>query len=287
MRLVTMNNELDQYEWDTEVAPHAPDLYDSVSEAEFINSFDAVDDAAIAQYHERGFLAVHDAFTPREMQDSIDGLLDLIAGKRPDFKVIQFDTKVRERLHELTLAEKLNHIRKLGTFTEYDARLKAIAEHPKLQNVLRRLLTAEPYMFQSMALIKPPDGREKPWHQDHAYFTYPPQARVVGLWIALEAATLENGCMRVLPGWHRKGKFKHYQLRDWQLSDIESQGFKTETLSVPLQPGGCLLFDSYLPHGTPRNATASHRKALQFHYVASGTPNISHEERLALWAGKG
>jgi ectoine hydroxylase-related dioxygenase (phytanoyl-CoA dioxygenase family) len=284
-----MTNEVNQYEgqyeWDAEVAPHAPGLYDCAGEAEFISGLDAVDDAALTQYHERGFLAIHNAFTAQEVQDSIAGLLDLVAGKRPDFHVIQFRSEIRDRLHTMSLDEKLNNIRKLGTFTEYDARLKAIAEHPSLQNVLRRLLAAEPFLFQSMALIKPPRGREKPWHQDHAYFTLPREARVVGVWIALEAATLHNGCMRVLPGWHRRGAFKHFQLRDWQLADEQSGGFKSECLAVPLQPGGCLLFDSYLPHGTPSNDTPSHRKALQYHYVAAGTPSITHEERLAHWSG--
>jgi phytanoyl-CoA hydroxylase len=55
---------------------------------------------------------------------------------------------------------------------------------------------------------------------------------------------------------------------------------------VPLKPGGCLLFDSFTPHGTPSNFTPSHRKALQYHYVPAGTPRTRPEERLAIWSGK-
>ncbi|WP_269542094.1 phytanoyl-CoA dioxygenase family protein [Cerasicoccus fimbriatus] len=38
-------------------------------------------------------------------------------------------------------------------------------------------------------------GREKPWHQDKAYFDFPLNDRVVGVWIALGEATVANGCM--------------------------------------------------------------------------------------------
>ena len=57
-----------------------------------------------------------------------------------------------------------------------------------------------------MALLKPPRGREKPWHQDHAYFNLPLDTPIVGVWIALDEATPENGCMHVIPGSHREGR---------------------------------------------------------------------------------
>ncbi|MFW6213947.1 MAG: phytanoyl-CoA dioxygenase family protein [Spirochaetota bacterium] len=40
-----------------------------------------------------------------------------------------------------------------------------------------------------MALVKPPGGREKPWHQDHACFDLPLDSTIVGVWIALGHAT--------------------------------------------------------------------------------------------------
>jgi phytanoyl-CoA hydroxylase len=282
-----MEESLNQYEWDTEVAPHEPDLYDYSSIAEGVSGFAAIDDAAIARYHEEGFLVVHQAFTLAEVQAAIDGLTDLVAGKNPDFHVIQYHTSVRDRLHLMTTEERFDHIRKLGTFTEYDARLKAMAFHPQLVAVLRRLLEAEPELYQSMALIKPPRGREKPWHQDHAYFDLTLETKVVGVWIALDAATTENGCMRVMPGWHKRGPFMHFQIRDWQLCDDQSQSFKAHCAAVPLAPGGCLFFDSLLPHGTPSNDSQLRRKALQYHYLPAGIPRTPPEARLAIFGSEG
>ena len=48
-------------------------------------------------------------------------------------------------------------------------------------------------------------GREKPWHQDKAFFEIDVTSPVVGVWIALDEATPDNGCMHVIPGSHLEG----------------------------------------------------------------------------------
>ena len=78
-----------------------------------------------------------------DVKSSIEGLSDLIAEKNPDFSIIQFHSKVRDRLNELTLEEKLDNVRKIGQFTDYDERLKTIAFHPKLIAVVEKILGAE------------------------------------------------------------------------------------------------------------------------------------------------
>lgn len=275
------------YEWDEEVPAHAPDLYDFTSFAETLNGLENIDDAAIEQYSRQGFLAIENAFTPEDVKSSIEGLADLIAEKNPDFSIIQFHSKVRDRLSELTLEEKLDNVRKIGQFTDYDERLKTIAFHPKLIVVVEKILGKQAELYQSMALIKPPNGREKPWHQDHAYFDLSLDTKVVGVWIALDEATIDNGCMRVLPGQHHKEINPHFMIRDWQLCDDQAKDFKSHAVAVPLKPGGCMIFDSYLPHGTPSNFSQLRRKALQYHYVAVGTPRTSSEARIEIWGSEG
>ncbi len=272
--------------FDNEVAPHAPELYDYAAVAETIGGLDAITDAEIARYHEQGFIAVRDAFTSEEVRVAFEALNHLIAGRVPEFQNIQFRQEARGKLEGLSLDERLDSVRRLLYFVDYEPRLKAIAHKPQLLAVIEKLLGDKPEMFQDMALIKPPQGREKPWHQDHAYFELTPETRVVGVWIALDPADIENGCMRVMPGWHRSGRFPHFQIRDLQICDSEMNGLIEHRVAVPLEPGGCLIFDSYLPHGTPNNFTSSRRRALQFHYRAPGAQTITPEERVAIWGGE-
>jgi ectoine hydroxylase-related dioxygenase (phytanoyl-CoA dioxygenase family) len=272
--------------FDMETAPHAPDLYDFASVAETIDGLDAVTAADVARYHQQGFLAVRNAFTPEEVQVALDGVHDLVAGRIPEFQNIQFHQGAQGRLDALSFDERLDSVRRLLYFVDYEPRLKSFAHKPQLLALIERLLGAPPEMFQDMALIKPPQGREKPWHQDHAYFELAPEARVVGVWVALDPAGVDNGCMRLLPGWRRPVGFPHFQIRDLQICDAEMEGGRDQRVAVPLDPGGCLIFDSYLPHGTPSNFTSSRRRALQFHYRAPGAGRITSEERIAIWGGE-
>ena len=60
-------------------------------------------------------------------------------------------------------------------------------------------------LLQSMYIFKQPNiGGEVTCHQD-ATFLYTEPLRMVGLWFALEDATIENGCLWVIPGGHRLG----------------------------------------------------------------------------------
>jgi phytanoyl-CoA hydroxylase len=189
-------------------------------------------------------------------------------------------------LEHLSPDEKQDYVRKFMWFVNYDARLKALSEHPRLLAVLTRLMGEPPALFQDMALLKPPHiGREKPWHQDHAYFNYPLETVIVGVWIALDEATTENGCMMVVPGSHRRGPVVHFKRRDWQICDthVDNRG----ALAAPLQPGGCLLFHSLIHHGTPTNNSPQRRRAVQYHYRPQSLEPAAQEQRLAIFGSEG
>lgn len=242
-------------------------LYRNDRVAEYAESLSAITDADLARYREQGYLAVRQAFTPEEVEAGLAGLLHLIGGGNPAFDGVQFERDAQDRLATLRPEEKQDVVRKLMWFVEFDPRLNALAAHPALLAVLGRIIGAEPTLFQDMALLKPPGvGREKPWHQDKAFFTISLAAPVVGVWIALDPATPENGCMHVAPGTHREGPMIHFRRRDWQICDSDVQGARD--VMVPLPPGGLLFFDGLIHHGTPANRTDTRRRAVQFHYTS-------------------
>jgi phytanoyl-CoA hydroxylase len=282
-----MNTNAEQLVFDSETEqPYAPELYRPGAEAYQVRDLDSISEADFQFYYSQGYLSVTAAFTAQETAAAVDGLTDLIMGSRPDFKGISFENGVREILHTLGLEQRQDCVRKLASFVNFDARLHALAYHPKLISIVRTLIGDEPVLFQDMALLKPPRlGREKPWHQDLSYFNYDPGAKVAGVWIALDEATVENGCMQILSGHHRNGPVLHFKRRDWQICDTDILG-KT-SVAVPLRPGGLLLFDGLLPHGTPRNASGRRRRALQFHYTSAKVEKIAATERMKVYGGEG
>lgn len=267
---------------------HAPELYQPAGVGFGVDHLEDIGPAEVSHFQEQGYLIVRQAFAANEVSDALQGLVDLIMGKNPDFTGVMFESKARDLIDQLGPEARQDAVRKLMFFTEYDPRLKALSHHPKLLRVVSNLLgEREPQLFQDMALIKPPRlGREKPWHQDNAYFNYPQGTPVVGVWIALDEATIENGCMQFLPGQHRTGPRIHFQRRDWQICDTEILG--QHSVAAPLTPGGLLLFSGLLPHGTPHNSSAHRRRALQFHYAPADVAQLpDHDERLKYFGSEG
>ena len=266
---------------------HAPELYQPKGVAEGVEHFSDIGPEQIAFYKEHGYLVVRQAFNPKEIQDAIDGLVALIMGSRPDFKHVYFEGKAKEILPTLGPDQRQDAVRKIGAFIDFDARLKAISHHAEILATLKKLMGgSDAEMFQDMALIKPPRlGREKPWHQDKAYFEYALNTPVVGVWIALDEATIDNGCMQIMPGRHKEGPILHFQRRDWQICDNTMLGQKS--IAVPLKPGGLLFFDGMMPHGTPHNSSPNRRRALQFHYAPVGTMKVEAAERLKHFGADG
>lgn len=262
-------------------------LYRSSVVARGVAGFGAIGDAHLLQFRERGYLVINNAFTQVEVDAALEGLLDLIDGKNPEYRRgIQYEGRARDIIHTLPREKKQDAVRKLWKFVDYEPCLRAIAYHPQLLATIARLMDDTPELFQDQALLKPPFiGREKPWHQDNAYFNLPPATTVVGVWIALDEALPENGCMYIIPGSHRDGPVVHFKRRDWQICDTDVA--VDRSVVVPLKPGSCLLFHGLLHHGTPTSRSERRRRALQFHYKPASIAPIDVEARLAVFGSEG
>ena len=236
-----------------------------------VATLDDVTEEDLGFFQEHGYLVVDQVLDEAEVDAALDGMLALLSEETPEFDNVQYEADMVDELDDpddVPPAVKQDYVRRFMGFVDHDDRLRGPATKPELLDLMRTLVDGEPDMFQDMALVKPPGrGREKPWHQDKAYFEVSLDAPAVGVWIALDEATAENGCMHVIPGSHRDGPVVHFERRDWQICDTDVQ--VDEDVMVPLKPGGALLFDGLLHHGTPPNRSDRRRRALQFHYTAA------------------
>lgn len=263
-------------------------LYRYAAKAEKVDGFGGVGEAEVAAYREQGYLVVGQAFSKHEVQAALDGITDLIDGKYAGFRGIQFAPEVRDRIDQLAPEERYDSIRKLNAFLDHEERLRAMCFDPRLMATLDRLFGEPAQLFDNdgQAHLKPPlIGREKPWHQDHAYFNLPMGTPVAGVWIALDEATPDNGCMHVIPGSHKEGPVVHFRRRDWQICDTDVA--VARCVAAEMQPGDLLFFDGLIHHGTPPNRSGKRRRALQFHYHPQGVGSITSEERMAVFGSEG
>jgi phytanoyl-CoA hydroxylase len=176
-------------------------------------------------------------------------------------------------------------IRKFGNFTDASPALLRAAMSPRLHATLDALMGHGRVLLQEMALVKPPKvSGEKPWHQDAAYFRGSDPNLMFGVWIALDPATLENGCMEVIPGSHLRGAAPHVPAVDINLCTIRPDLVRLdERVALPMDPGDVLVFHSLIHHYTAANRSPHRRRALQFHYHQVGLEWTSLEAHRALY----
>lgn len=155
-----------------------------------------------------------------------------------------------------------------------------LAEHPRLLPLVEALLGPKPILYGDMALMKPAKiGVAKPWHQDSAYFDYLPFNQGLDVWVALDDATAENGCMQVLPGNYLTGPKKHTHTDDCEI--VGDRIDTSKAVTAELKAGGVLLFSVMLPHYTPPNTSDFSRRSAQLFYRGANTRLVSGEEHTA------
>lgn len=129
--------------------------------------------------------------------------------------------------------------------------------------------------MQSMFFVKPPGFQGQAWHQDEIYI--PTRDRsLIGAWIALDDATIENGCLWILPGSHRDGVLypqrPHGQEDEFDFGP-ESHGFDASAeIPVEVKAGTVVFFNGYLLHRSRKNRSRDcYRRALVNHYMTASS----------------
>ncbi len=154
-----------------------------------------------------------------------------------------------------------------------DVARRAMAE-PRIVDVLTDVIGPNIKSMQSMLFIKSEGKPGQPWHQDE--FFIPTRDRsLTAVWIALDNTTVENGCLWVLPGSHRRGVLYPDREQDDPNFDcsIEAYDFPyTDADAVPVQipAGTAVIFNGYLLHRSLQNSGAhGYRRALTNHYMSA------------------
>jgi phytanoyl-CoA hydroxylase len=144
--------------------------------------------------------------------------------------------------------------------------------HPSITEALQAVIGPNVKCMQSMLFIKSSGSPGQAWHQDEAFI--PTRDRsLTGAWLAIDNATVDNGCLWAIPGSHRRGVI--YPVRDHGSSEWDTTpgayGFADgETNAVPLEveSGSLVVFNGYVLHGSHKNKSAGHRRVLVNHYMS-------------------
>ena len=156
----------------------------------------------------------------------------------------------------------------------------ATALQPQILDMVEQILGPDIVLWITRILCKPPvRGREVPWHQDGEYWPMRP-LETCSVWIAIDPVSIANGCMRFIPGSHKKKELYRHHVSDrnnlvLSLELDQDQFDEAAAINVELEPGRMSLHDVRLIHGSAANTSGQRRAALIMRYMPAG----SHYDR--------
>ncbi|MDA1090765.1 MAG: phytanoyl-CoA dioxygenase family protein [Proteobacteria bacterium] len=199
----------------------------------------------IKTFENDGYLIVSQAFTPEEMKCIDTWTQELVALPKESGKHWVF--------HERSLkgdgADLISRIENIAPFHAGFEELCTVLKAPVAQ-----LLGEEAVLFKEKINFKMAGGDGFKPHQDSqagwdAYADF-----FISALVCIDEATVENGCLQLVTGHHKRGLFKSWEpLTENDMADME-------LVHCPTKPGDVVFFDCYAPHASDPNMTDQTRR---------------------------
>lgn len=156
----------------------------------------------------------------------------------------------------------------------YAPELRETQAYVNAQHIAHQLLGDDVNDGGMHAIRKPPrDGAATPWHQDEAYWDPALAHTAISIWVPLQPATLDNGCMQFVPGSHDLEVAPHRLINpDSHGLVVESEDRVDNPVACPLPPGGATIHSSRTLHYAGPNTSDEPRRALIMAFAAPATP---------------
>jgi phytanoyl-CoA hydroxylase len=243
----------------------------------------------VARFREDGFL-IYGPILPPEALKTLQQRVDALAsGEGPAAEKVAVRLEAEAQGGGLQGVARRDQVWQIMGATQHDEEIRKHACDPQILEIVAALLgTEEIKLFTDQILMKPAfHGSPVSWHQDSGYWRTIDPPALVSCWTALDPATEENGCVRMIPGSHRHGVLPHERAED---GFLHVQGVDlTTAVPVLLPAGGCSFHHSCTVHGSGPNRTPHRRRGLVTSYMRAdsrwlGDP--AQEPRFPLLRGR-
>ena len=218
------------------------------------------------QFQDKGYYIIEQGMKPGEIEEINQEAIAICGGKKGAIEGVkpvegEADESVLKNYLCIHFPHKVSEV----------IRDKYLG-HPAIIEVLKEAIGPNVKCMQSMLFMKNAGKPGQAWHQDEFYI--PTRDRsLCGAWIALDDATVENGCLWVIPGSHKPGIIwpqRPHQNPEYDFGqeacDYPYSG--EEAVPVEVKRGSIVFFNGYLLHRSLKNrALSGFRRALVNHYM--------------------
>jgi hypothetical protein len=196
----------------------------------------------IAEYHDKGYVV-------------------------PDYRLSEETLVAIRRDHDRLLAKHPDFRDNCPALLCYDMAFLNYARDEAILDMAEQLIGSDIALWNMSFFAKPAlNGKKTPFHQDGEYWPIRPLATCT-VWIAVDAATVENGCLRYIPGSHKAKRLMRHDQRDnpefTLQQELQANEYNDdEAEDLLLEAGQMAFHDIYLAHGSEINTSPHSRRGM-------------------------
>ena len=194
----------------------------------------------------------------------------------PDYRLAPEQVEAIRAQHEKLLSASPEYSDYCPALLIQDTGFLNFARNDKILDMVEQLIGPNIALWNSSFFAKPAKvGSKTPWHQDGEYWPIRPLA-TCSVWIALDDATTENGCLRFLPGSHRERNLKEHHHNNAQglslpLELDAAHVDENNAVDIVLEAGQMSLHDVFLMHGSEPNTSDMSRRGMTFRFMPTSS----------------
>jgi phytanoyl-CoA hydroxylase len=241
----------------------------------------------VDSYRDNGFLVIDNFLSPDELNHWSKSVNTAVA-ERAGIKIPGKDIKTGEADGINEDADYYSKVfdQLLNLWQTNDA-MKELMIDERIGKMAAQLSGSDGIrIWHDQALIKRPWANPTAWHLDTPFWSFSDR-RAISIWVALDDATLENGCLYFIPGSQKITTFSKINIgRNMDsVFDIYPQLRSMRSVAAPMKAGSCSFHNGLTVHGANANMTSGFRRAMTCAYMPDGNtfngePNILPDEYL-------
>ena len=192
---------------------------------------------------------------------------------RRDTQIYPIGEEAYNAQRQAPIKDPLDAVLKINAPSRHHASFDAIVRHPKIVDIIAELMGPDIKLYYDQVFAKPPWSRANRYHQDSVFWSFFASNFQITCQIMLDDATLENGCVRFIPGSPAFG------LVHWDhLPTLLTEDLLAQEVAVPLKAGDATFHHSLALHCSGPNTTPHRRRGWSIHYASAATRYIGTAE---------
>jgi ectoine hydroxylase-related dioxygenase (phytanoyl-CoA dioxygenase family) len=236
--------------------------------------------AQIDFYRENGFVVLDEFLTPDELETWCEAVDEAVANRGKQRILGRQETRPDDDYYENVFTQRVN-------LWQDNETIRKLILDPRLGKLAAELAGVDGIrIWHDQALIKRPWSNPTGWHLDNPYWSFSSRDAIT-LWLALDDATVHNGCLYFLSGTHKLATFDNASIGPniGDLFKVYPDWVTLEAAPAPMKAGSCSFHNGLIAHGAGANMTPGFRRAMTCAYMPDGSTfngkrNILRQEQI-------